>query len=113
MMIDALLIASSHVAYCPMPYDWILYSEEFDMKSIEYKTSGTCSKVITFDLDDENRIHNLKFVGGCNGNLQGIGKLCEGMKADEIIDRVKGIKCGFKSTSCPDQLSKALAEAVQ
>ena len=83
------------------------------MKTIEYKTHGTCSRLIDFDLDDNGCIHNLSFQGGCNGNLQGIGKLCEGMKADEIIDRVKGIKCGFKSTSCPDQLSKALAEAVQ
>ena len=80
------------------------------MKAVEYKTHGTCSKVIRFDIDDEGRIHNLKFEGGCNGNLQGIGKLCEGMKAEEIKERVKGIRCGFKPTSCPDQLSKAIEE---
>ena len=83
------------------------------MKTIEYKTHGTCSRVIMFDLDDDGRIHNLRFNGGCNGNLQGIGKLCEGQKAEEVMERVKGIKCGMKPTSCPDQLSKAIEEALQ
>ena len=82
------------------------------MRTIEYKTQGTCSKMITFELDDDNRIHNLKFYGGCNGNLQGIGKLCEGQKAEDVMERIKGIRCGFKPTSCPDQLSKAIAEAL-
>ena len=75
-----------------------------------YKTHGTCSRAIDFDIDDAGCIHNLVFTGGCNGNLKGIGKLCEGMKAEEIKDRVKGIRCGFKPTSCPDQLSKAIEE---
>ncbi len=65
-----------------------------------------------FELDDENRIHNLRFNGGCNGNLQGIGKLCEGQNAEDVIGRVRGIRCGMKPTSCPDQLSRALEEAL-
>ena len=80
------------------------------MTKHEYKTSGTCSRKIIFELDDEGKVHNVVFEGGCHGNLQGIGKLVEGMDASEVIKRVEGIKCGFKSTSCPDQLSKALKE---
>lgn len=77
----------------------------------QYKTSGTCSQMIQFDLND-GIISNVSFVSGCNGNLQGIGKLVEGQKAEDIIAKLEGIKCGFKSTSCPDQLSKALKEAL-
>jgi uncharacterized protein (TIGR03905 family) len=83
------------------------------MKKFEYTTSGTCSRKIIFELDDENKIHNVVFEGGCNGNLKGIGKLVEGMDAADVIKRVEGVKCGFKNTSCPDQLSKALAEAIK
>lgn len=83
------------------------------MTKHEYKTSGTCSRRITFELDDENKVHNVIFEGGCHGNLQGIGKLVEGMDANELINRVSGIKCGFKQTSCPDQLSKAVLEAIK
>ena len=67
-----------------------------------YKTHGTCSQQISFDLQD-GKIHNLKFVGGCNGNLKGICSLVEGMDANEVISKLEGIRCGFKSTSCPDQ----------
>lgn len=74
---------------------------------VTYSTKGTCSKQIVFDLDGENRIHNLKFIGGCSGNLQGIGKLVEGRKAEEIIPLLKGIRCR-QNTSCPDQLAQAL-----
>ena len=77
----------------------------------EYKTRGTCSQRILFEITD-GRVHNVQFIGGCNGNLQGIGKLVEGMEAKEVISRVSGIHCGMKPTSCPDQLSKALAEAL-
>ncbi len=83
------------------------------MTKHEYKTSGTCSRKITFELDDENKVHNVVFEGGCHGNLQGVGRLVEGMDAEELIKRVSGIKCGFKATSCPDQLSKAVAEAIK
>ena len=75
---------------------------------MQYKTQGVCSQLIDYDIDDNGKVRNVSFVGGCNGNLQGIGKLVEGMSADEVIERLEGIKCGFKNTSCPDQLAKAL-----
>ena len=83
------------------------------MSQHTYKTSGTCSRKITFELDDEKRVHNVAFEGGCHGNLQGVGRLVEGMPAEEIIARCAGIKCGFKQTSCPDQLARALKEAME
>ena len=76
-----------------------------------YKTHGTCSRRIDFDLDDDNTVHNVHFTGGCNGNLAGISSIVEGMDAEEIIDRFDGIRCGFKQTSCPDQFAEALREA--
>ncbi len=78
---------------------------------MQYKPSGVCSKLIQFDIQD-NKIHNVSFTGGCNGNLQGISHLVEGMDVDDAISRLEGIRCGFKSTSCPDQLAKALKTAV-
>ena len=78
----------------------------------EYKTKGTCSQKILFDLED-GKIHNVEFISGCNGNLQGIGRLVEGMDAREVIDRISGIRCGMKPTSCPDQLATALKEAKE
>ena len=75
-----------------------------------YKTKGTCSREITFEIED-GKVKNVQFFGGCNGNLKGIGSLVEGMSVDEVIARVEGIKCGMKSTSCPDQLAQALQEA--
>lgn len=75
----------------------------------EYKTKGTCSQRIFFDIED-GKVKNVQFVGGCNGNLKGIAALVEGMDAEEIISRVEGIRCGMKGTSCPDQLAKALKE---
>ena len=77
-----------------------------------YTTQGTCSREISFDVVD-NKLHNVKFTGGCNGNLKGISSLVVGMKAEDAIARLKGIKCGFKPTSCPDQLARALEEIVQ
>ena len=74
-----------------------------------YKTFGTCSREINFDVVD-GKLTNVSFVGGCNGNLQGIGKLVEGMDIDEVIARVEGIKCGARQTSCPDQLAAALKQ---
>lgn len=74
-----------------------------------YKTFGTCSREISFDVVD-NKLTNVSFLGGCNGNLQGISKLVEGMDIDEIIARVGGIKCGARQTSCPDQLAQALKQ---
>lgn len=74
-----------------------------------YQTHGVCSREINFDIVD-NKLMNVSFKGGCNGNLQGISKLVEGMDIDEVIKRVEGIHCGARSTSCPDQLSKALRQ---
>lgn len=79
---------------------------------MDYKTHGTCSSMIHFDLDEEQRVHNVRFDGGCNGNLQGVGKLTEGMKAQDIIDKLDGIRCGMRRTSCPDQFAKALKQAL-
>lgn len=78
----------------------------------QYTTSGVCAKNIQFDIV-ENRVINVKFDGGCNGNLQGISKLIEGMEVEEVIERLSGLDCGMKSTSCPDQLAKALEAAMR
>ena len=75
----------------------------------EYTTKGTCSRSILFDIED-GKVKNVQFIGGCNGNLKGIGALVEGMSIEDVIARVEGITCGMKSTSCPDQLAKALKE---
>lgn len=75
----------------------------------EYKTKGTCSQRIFFDVEN-GKVKNVQFVGGCNGNLKGIAALVEGMSVEEVISRVEGIRCGMKATSCPDQLAKALKE---
>ena len=76
-------------------------------KHIEYKTKGTCSRMIILEVEDDV-ISDCKFIGGCAGNTLGIASLVKGMKTEEAIARLKGIKCGFKSTSCPDQLACAL-----
>lgn len=77
------------------------------MKSFRYVTSGTCSRQITFEVDDQNKIHSVKFLGGCAGNTQGVSRLAEGRDIDEVHDLVKGVLCR-NGTSCPDQLSKAI-----
>ena len=77
----------------------------------EYKTSGTCSQRILFEIE-EGKVKNVTFLGGCNGNLKGIGSLVEGMDAQEVISRLEGTTCGMKATSCPDQLAKALKQAL-
>ncbi len=74
-----------------------------------YKTVGTCSKEINFDVED-NKIHNVSFVGGCNGNLKAVSSLVEGQDIDTVIERLKGITCNSKQTSCGDQLATALQE---
>ena len=77
-----------------------------------YKTQNTCSKIITFDIND-NIISNVEFVGGCPGNLKAISKLVDGMSVDEINDKLSGVTCGMKLTSCSDQLAKAVKEAYE
>ena len=74
---------------------------------MKYKTQGVCSSMIDIEMNG-NVIESVKFTGGCNGNLQGISALVKGMSAQEAISRLKGIRCGFKNTSCPDQLAQAL-----
>ena len=74
-----------------------------------YKTKGTCSREIIFEIED-GILKNVEFIGGCNGNLKGIGALVEGMEIEDVIEKLEGITCGFKQTSCPDQLAKALKE---
>lgn len=76
-----------------------------------YKTKGTCSTEIELDLDG-NIVHNVKFTGGCNGNLQAIPKLVEGLTVEQVEEKIGGIKCGFKNTSCPDQLTIAIKQAL-
>jgi uncharacterized protein (TIGR03905 family) len=76
-----------------------------------YKTKGTCSTQIDIEVA-EGIIKSVKFTGGCNGNLQGVSRLVEGMKAEDAIAKLRGIKCGFKPTSCPDQLSYAIEQAM-
>lgn len=78
------------------------------MKKYSYQTVGTCSVQIDFEVDDERRLHNVQFLGGCSGSLQGISLLVEGMPVDEVRSRLGGIRCGYKATSCPDQLARAL-----
>ncbi len=73
-----------------------------------YNTSGTCSRVIMFEVDENNKLHGVKFIGGCSGNLQGIGRLVEGRDIDEVAAQLAGVRCKG-NTSCPDQLSKAIA----
>ena len=75
-----------------------------------YKTNGTCSTAIEVELDGD-KVKNVKFSGGCNGNLKGISKLVEGLSVYEVADKLSGIRCGYKNTSCPDQLAKAVLEA--
>ncbi len=81
-------------------------------KHITYTTSGTCSREINLVLDGDT-VEKVEFVGGCSGNTQGIAKLVRGMKIDDVIARLEGIRCGFKPTSCPDQLARALKESRQ
>ena len=78
---------------------------------MKYRTKGTCSSAIDIEMDG-NIIKSVVFTGGCNGNLQGISRLVEGMSAEDAITRLKGIKCGFKPTSCPDQLAIARESIV-
>ena len=90
----------------------MLHLNEDVMKHIDYTPKGVCSRKISIDVDGDV-IVDVSFVGGCSGNTQGVAKLVVGMKAEEAIKRLRGIKCGFKQTSCPDQLSLAIEEAIK
>ncbi|MBO4424445.1 MAG: TIGR03905 family TSCPD domain-containing protein [Spirochaetales bacterium] len=80
------------------------------MRTIEFEPKGICARKITVVLDDQDRVQDLSFVGGCDGNHKGLAALVKGMTASEVIDRLSGIKCGFKQTSCPDQVAVALKQ---
>ena len=82
------------------------------MFSYAYKTKGTCSTLIELELEG-NVVHNVKFTGGCNGNLQAIPRLVEGLTVEQVEEKISGIRCGFKNTSCGDQLAKACREAYE
>ena len=78
----------------------------------KYQTHGTCSRTILFELDEAKVLHNVRFIGGCNGNLKSIGKLVEGRPAEEVMNLLSGVTCGSNPTSCGDQFAHALAEAL-
>ena len=82
------------------------------MNHLDYMTEGTCSRSITIDVDENGIIRDLSFFGGCNGNLKGICRLLKGMKAEDVIARLEGTICGFRNTSCPDQIAKNLKKAL-
>lgn len=82
-------------------------------KHIQYMTQGTCSQVIDVTADEQNIIQQVFFTGGCNGNLQGISQLVKGQRIDDVINKLSGIRCGIKRTSCPDQLAEALKQLKQ
>ncbi len=83
------------------------------MKNFSYVPQRVCSKQIIFDIDDDNKLHNVKFMGGCPGNLLAIGKLVEGQDAQKIVDILKGNDCGGRGTSCGDQLAIAIESAIK
>ena len=77
-----------------------------------YKTKGTCSSEIRFDMES-GVVHNIEFIGGCNGNLKAIGRILDGAKAEEVVGKLQGLTCGFRKTSCSDQLATAISMAVK
>ena len=81
------------------------------MKHYEYIAKGVCSRKIDFDIED-GIVKNVRFLGGCNGNTQGIAKLAEGMKAEDVVNKLTGLNCNGKGTSCPDQLAIAVSKAI-
>lgn len=83
------------------------------MKQFTYYTHGTCSSQIDIVLDDDNVVRDVQFTSGCHGNLQGISTLVRGMKAEDVVKKLQGIRCGYKNTSCPDQLATALLQMME
>ena len=79
---------------------------------MDYRPQGVCSSAIHVEVDENGRVHNVQVVGGCAGNTQGVARLVEGMEIHDAISRMEGIRCGYKSTSCPDQLAKALKQLL-
>lgn len=79
------------------------------MKTIQYQPKGVCARMMEIDIDN-GIVMDLRVIGGCNGNLKGISQLVKGMKAEDVISRLEGVTCGFKNTSCPDQIAQALKQ---
>ncbi len=82
------------------------------MKSLTYQTFGTCSKFINVSIDDDGLVSDVQFIGGCAGNTTGIAQLVRGMRPEDVIKRLEGVRCGYKPTSCPDQLTQALRKLM-
>ena len=82
------------------------------MKKISYNPKGVCSRQMNIEIDDNNIITKVQIIGGCAGNTQGVSRLIEGMNAQEAVKKIEGIRCGFKSTSCPNELAKAIIECL-
>lgn len=93
-----------------------LYSvimDPMNSRKITYRPHGICAYEISIEIDEENRVQEVEFLGGCDGNHKGLNALCKGMKAEEIVRRLEGISCGMKNTSCPDQLARALKTVLE
>lgn len=86
-----------------------IYDYDYEEKLMVYKTKGTCSSAIEFEIED-GILTDIKFIGGCQGNTTGVAALAKGLPVQEVIDKLSGIQCGFRGTSCPDQLSRALKQ---
>ena len=110
------LINTSWIPDCCQTLSFVVYSGKMPEKEknmqITYRPKGTCSRLMEIETDG-NTVKSLKVLGGCDGNLKGIAKLVEGMEIDEVISRLEGVRCGSKSTSCPDQIAKALKMAKE
>ncbi len=107
------MVQASTISAAKPPVFWReAFFEERGVEVATFITKGTCSKAINFEVED-GIVRNVAFQGGCNGNTQGVAALVEGMPAEEVIERLEGIKCGPRPTSCPDQLAKALKESLQ
>lgn len=105
-------IFKKHTALEKNAVSWYIFYSRYSLKEVfnmkfTYRPKGTCSQFMELEVEN-NTLVSLEVLGGCSGNLQGISKLVQGMDIDEVIDRLEGIRCGFKATSCPDQLAQAL-----
>lgn len=114
--VHIIMICPKHLSTkYPLSFDQIqekscTFARDMKTKHVQYETSGTCSKMIDVTADENNVIQQVFFLGGCNGNLQGISQLVRGQRIDDVIPKINGIRCGTKGTSCPDQLCRALEQ---
>ncbi len=101
------------VSLCGRGFDSLQLHKIMKTKHVQYETRGTCSKLIDVTADENDIIQQVFFLGGCNGNLQGVSQLVRGQHIDDVIRKLDGIRCGAKGTSCPDQLCRALEQLKQ